>query len=159
MNSEELFEEGDLEGLPASLPLIELLLTDQELTYFGPIVEGQWMPSKVKGLWVRVDPARPEIHLPRHVHVAQAKHIKAKDMQASWDIYGRRHDGHRFSDKFGARNNVQNAARQALGLPATTKLESVGHSMLELRRLVEDALYDEQQPTRLCTESARQLLP
>lgn len=59
----------------------------------------------------------------RHVHVAQKRHLRAPNKQASWTDQGRRHDRHSFNKKFGTREDMRDAARLALGLTAGTLLE------------------------------------
>jgi hypothetical protein len=54
--------------------------------------EGQWVQSGKKDWMQRVDPEDPSIKLQRHVHIAKAKHMRNKNMQASWNQDGTKHD-------------------------------------------------------------------
>ena len=55
------------------------------------INEGRWVDSG-KGYMIRVDAEDPSINQRRNVHVAKAKHISNKNMQASWNDDGTKHD-------------------------------------------------------------------
>ena len=87
------------------------------------INEGQWVDSGKKDWMQRVDAANPPINQKRHVHLAKAKHISNKNMQASWNDDGTKHDKKSFNSKIASVNAVQDLARQALGLPNDFKLE------------------------------------
>jgi len=87
------------------------------------INEGQWVASGKKDWMQRVDAANPDIKQQRHVHVARAKHVNAKNMQASWNVDGSKHDKKSFNSNIASLSAVQNIARQALGLSSNFKLE------------------------------------
>lgn len=124
MTLAELFGSDESGGLPDDFPWIMLsipehILAERQLLLY----EGDWRPSDVKGLWFRVDAARPEMKQQRHVHVADKKHIKTPGKQASWNQDMSRHDRHRFDATMGARGNYQSVAKTALGLPDNAILE------------------------------------
>lgn len=89
------------------------------------LTEGRWQASAVNNLFVRIDVADDRLNQKRHVHVANEKHVSAKNQQVAWNEDGTRHDKRSFNVKHGARANYQDAARAALGLPPTTILEAV----------------------------------
>ncbi len=118
--------------------------------------------SRVRGLYQRIDPARPEMKQMRHVHIGDKKHLGTPDQQASWNDDGTRHDRHSFNDKFGSRANVRDVARVALGLPDDmvlehlTKAASLLETILEVPDLLEPGRMPEH-PTKvtLVTAAAR----
>jgi len=73
----------------------------------------------------RVDPEDPRIPLQRHIHIAQKKHISAKNMQASWNADGTRHDKGSFNASVGSTERVRDIARSVLGVPPNIVLESI----------------------------------
>jgi len=89
------------------------------------INEGRWVDSGSKGWMMRVDPEDPNIPLQRHVHIAKNKHINSKDMQASWNEDGTRHDKSSFNQKTADIKAVKQIARTALGLESGIVLEEV----------------------------------
>ena len=56
------------------------------------INEGKWVDSGKKGYVQRVDASDPSRNQKRHVHIAKKKHISNKNMQASWNDDGSKHD-------------------------------------------------------------------
>ena len=72
---------------------------------------------------LRVDPAISAMKVQRHVHIAQAKHTSAKNMQAAWNEDGSRHDRGSFNAAVGGLAVVQDIARSALGLDSSVVLE------------------------------------
>lgn len=101
------------------------------------INEGQWVPSGKKNWMLRVDAENPAIMQQHHVHVSRSKHVNAKNMQASWNIDGTKHDKKSFNSKVASTNVVQNIARQALGLPSDFKLEEASRAANVLVQLNE----------------------
>ena len=121
MTLEEIFE-TDCDGVGTGgayyeeLPHIYVSLPEADLAVFGiPLDEG-WRPSKVKGLWYRINPERPQQGTRRNIHISQKKDIPVKDRQASWNVNGTRHDQKSFNIDFGSRKDVRAVAIQALGL-------------------------------------------
>lgn len=101
-------------------------LPDEVVERAGLILtEGRWQPSAVKNLFVRIDAADDRLKQQRHVHVANEKHLRAKNQQAAWNADGTRHDKISFNVKHGDRASYQDAARAALGLPKNTTLEAL----------------------------------
>ncbi|GKS77368.1 hypothetical protein AVME950_20750 [Acidovorax sp. SUPP950] len=88
-------------------------------------LESIWMPSGNKDWMYRVDPADPRIPLKRHVHIAKKKHTAAKNMQASWNDDGTRHDKGSFNVSVGSTERVRDIARSVLGVPPSIVLESI----------------------------------
>lgn len=120
----DLFE-ADIDGIGNLMDTIVVEVSEMELRQIGlPLNEAHWIPSAVKGLWLRIDAARPEMKQRRHVHVAQKKHIRAPHNQASWNVDQTRHDRNRFDVKFSKRADVQQVARSALGLSPDAILEN-----------------------------------
>lgn len=87
------------------------------------LTEGGWVSSGKDGWMYRVDPARPEMHQRRHVHIAKEKHTGTKNKQASWNDNKTRHDKKTFNTSVGGLNVVQDIARQVLSLPNDAVLE------------------------------------
>jgi hypothetical protein len=85
--------------------------------------EGRWVPSAKSGWLARVDAPNPGTRTHRHVHVAQAKHLNASNMQAAWNEEGTRHDKGRFNAAVGNSSTAQTVARDALGLGSNVVLE------------------------------------
>lgn len=85
--------------------------------------EGIWVDSGKKDYMQRVDASNPSIKQNRHVHIAKAKHTSNKNMQASWNDDGTKHDKKTFNSKIASISTVQDIAKQALGLPKDFKLE------------------------------------
>jgi hypothetical protein len=133
----ELFEEDEEDGLPGGWPNIMLTLAEEELGDAGIVVFEGWQPSHIRGLWYRVNPARPQNKQLRNVHVAPKRHINAKRYQASWNENTKRHDRLTFNKKFGSRADVQEVAKVALGLPQTEILEHLTLSSGMARLLIE----------------------
>jgi hypothetical protein len=98
-------------------------LTQELVPQAALINEGQWVPSGKSDWMQRVDAENPAIKQQRHVHVARAKHVSAKNMQVSWNVDGTKHDKKSFNSKIGSIDLVQSIARQTLGLSSEFKLE------------------------------------
>lgn len=88
-------------------------------------LESIWMPSGNKDWMYRVDPEDPKIPLQRHIHIAKNKHTSAKNMQASWNADGTRHDKSSFNASVGSTERVRDIARSVLGIPPNIVLESI----------------------------------
>jgi len=93
--------------------------------HLGVIEEGIWKDACISGWSYRVDPADPDKKLQRHVHVAQNKHVSAKNKQRSWNLDGTRHDKHSFNNRATGHETAKTVVRSALGLPSNFKLEHV----------------------------------
>lgn len=91
-------------------------------------LESAWQESSRKDWMYRVDPPDPKLPLQRHIHIARSKHIRSKNMQASWNADGTRHDTKSFNDKVANNNFVQKLARDVLKLPDNVCLESHGEN-------------------------------
>jgi hypothetical protein len=154
----ELFDMDDDNDLPADLPDIFVILTEVELAAGGLVLFEGWQPSHIKGLWYRVNPARPQNKQLRNVHVAPQKHINAKRKQASWNENTKRHDRSTFNKKFGQRADVQDVARAALGLPATAVLEHVVIGAAATQILFENAELRGSKGATLVSAEARSFL-
>jgi hypothetical protein len=104
--------------------------------------EGIWRPSGFADLIFRVDPARSEMRMRRHVHIAHPRHIHAKTKQVSWDDTGHRHDRGSFDVNFPGISSARQLARQVLKIPRHLNIESVEDTNLA-RLLVEGLLAGE----------------
>ena len=109
-----------------------IILVPQELKIesIDLLNEGIWKDSAEKGIRVRVDAP----HIPsgkRHVHVARKEHQNSKDMQASWNDDGSKHDKKSFNNNFTGLERAKNAARQALGLDDSVILERYSGNDIE----------------------------
>lgn len=152
------FFESDDDGIDAPVPEIIVEMAEEELLQLEiPLNESQWIPSAEKGLWLRVDPPRPEMKQRRHVHIAQKKHIRASGEQASWNDDRTRHDYGRFNTQFGARADVQAVARSALGLSPNAVLEHLTSRAARLIVLLESENVPEANAVLLRTVIAGQL--
>lgn len=87
------------------------------------INEGKWVDSGKKGYMHRIDAEDPSIKQQRHVHIAKSKHMSNKNMQASWNQDGSKHDKKSFNSNVASLNIVQSIARDALNLSPSVKLE------------------------------------
>ncbi len=100
-------------------------LPEDSVPAIGLLQEGRWVNSGKADWMLRVDAANPALPLQRHVHIARAKHVAAKDQQASWNQDGTRHDKGSFNTSVGSQRVVQDLARTALGLDPGVLLEQV----------------------------------
>ena len=144
MTLDEIFKDDEAYPVPEKWPKIVVEITEAELRRAGhQLDESRWTPSCVRGLYQRIDPARPEMRQRRHVHIADKKHLGSAHQQASWNDDGSRHDRHSFNAKFGSRASVRDVARVALGLPDDmilehlTKVASLLETILEIPELLE----------------------
>ena len=131
-----------------------MVLTEEELKAVAfSLEESRWTSSHIRGIYLRVDPARPEMKQRRHVHLSTKKHLRSPSQQASWNDNGTRHDRHNFNDKFGSRPDVKDVARVALGLPANTILEKL---TTRAGRILESLNSDKaSESVKLTTEAAK----
>lgn len=113
----ELAEEEGIDEVSVLLPQDVLLSCEISL-------ESIWQPSRKSGWVYRVDPEDPNLPLQRHVHIAKDKHKSNKNMQASWNADGTRHDKKSFNASVGQQRFVQQLARDALSIPTSVSLES-----------------------------------
>lgn len=86
-------------------------------------LESIWMDSGYKDWKYRVDPEDPSIPLKRHIHIAKDKHTSAKNMQASWNSDGTRHDRKSFNTNVGNVDRVREIARSVLKIAPNIALE------------------------------------
>lgn len=115
-----------------------VLEVPQELVPKSVLInEGHWVSSGKKDWMQRVDAESPAMNQQRHVHVARAKHVGSKNMQASWNIDGTKHDKMSFNSKISSIGVVQDIARQALGLHGDFKLEEASKARNFLVKLNE----------------------
>lgn len=113
----KLIEEEGIEEVSVLLPQDVLLSCDISM-------ESIWQPSRKSGWVYRVDAEDPNLPLQRHVHIAKDKHKSSKNMQASWNADGTRHDKKSFNASVGKQKFVQQLARDALNIPTNVSLES-----------------------------------
>lgn len=91
--------------------------------------EGQWRPSGVGDLWVRVNPPKPQMNRPANAHVAHKKHLNAKNKQVSWEAEaGKKHDRLTFDANFTPMEKAKQVARSELKLPDDFVLEEYRNS-------------------------------
>ncbi|MBS0586770.1 MAG: hypothetical protein JSS37_02165 [Proteobacteria bacterium] len=101
-----------------------ILQVSQELIPGNVLInEGRWVSSRKKDWMLRVDAEDPALKQQRHVHVARAKHLNAKNMQVSWNDEEKKHDKKNFNNKIASIKAVQDIAKQAIKLPIDFKLE------------------------------------
>lgn len=101
------------------------------LSRLNLIMEGRWVDAPRSGWSYRVDPRNTSTHTQRHVHIAKSKHISAKNMQASWNQDGTRHDKSTFNKSVGDKQFVKKLARDVLNIPDSVILESYGSASIE----------------------------
>ena len=111
------------EYLEDSVELIEVFIHKDVPASFSLTMESIWQHSGYKDWMYRVDPADPSIPLQRHIHIARSKHRATKDMQASWNQDGTRHDRSKFNDGVARQRAVRDIARNVLGIEDTISLE------------------------------------
>ncbi|TEA71829.1 hypothetical protein KKY68_06715 [Pseudomonas aeruginosa] len=88
-------------------------------------LESIWVNSGYKDWMYRVDPEDPRLPLQRHIHIAKKKHTSAKNMQASWNADGTRHDKKSFNTSVGDTTRVREIARNVLSISPEIALESI----------------------------------
>jgi len=121
----EISEKIDTEKEPEEI----FILLSGEVLHFCQLnlaQESVWMDSGYKDWKYRVDPADPKISQQRHIHIAKSKHTSAKNMQASWNSDGSRHDRKSFNTKTGNVDRVREIARSVLKIQQDIVLE--GHN-------------------------------
>ena len=91
---------------------------------FQLLTEGIWKDSGEGDLWYRVDSARPEMHILRHIHIAHKKQTSAPRTQVSWNDTTTRHDAHNFDALFSPMDRARALAKRVLKLPDTAVLEA-----------------------------------
>ena len=111
---------------------VSVLLPCEILNSCGIALESIWQNSGYKDWVYRVDPEDPSIPLMRHVHIARGKHKSSKNMQASWNSDGTRHDSKSFNDKVGNTSYVRNLAKSVLNIPDNIALESYGDQSINI---------------------------
>lgn len=105
--------------------------------------ESRWVPSEHRGYCLRVDPARPEMHQRRHVHIARDKHTAAKHKQVAWNDDGTRHDQKSFNTAFQSMATAKDIARKALRTGDDVIFESVSpadHILLVTESVLNESL-------------------
>lgn len=95
------------------------------------VMEGRWIDAPRPGWSYRVDPENTSTLTQRHVHIAKSKHVSAKDMQASWNQDGTRHDKSTFNKSVGDKQFVRQLARDVPRFPDSVMLESYGSTSIE----------------------------
>ncbi|HGS5808137.1 DUF6367 family protein [Vibrio parahaemolyticus] len=117
----DFLEEQELQN---GIDYFILEVNDQALIYkLEQLNEGRWNSSGKKDWMYRVDAANPSQKQQRHVHIARSKHTNSKNMQASWNQDGSKHDKKTFNSNIAQLNVVQSIAKDVLGLNSTVKLE------------------------------------
>lgn len=96
---------------------------EQYISQLALLNEGNWVETGKKDWLQRVDASNPNMKQQRHVHVVRAKHIKNKNMQASWNQDKTQHDSKTFNSNIGSLEIVQSIAKQALNLPQNAQLQ------------------------------------
>jgi hypothetical protein len=109
---------------------ISVLLSGEVLRCCGLnlVQESIWMDSGYKDWKYRVDPEDPKIPQQRHIHIAKNKHTSSKNMQASWNSDGTRHDRKSFNPKVGNVDRVREIARSVLKIGPEITLENYDES-------------------------------
>jgi hypothetical protein len=123
----EILEKMNAEKEPDE---ISVLLSSEVLRCCGLniVQESIWMASGYKDWMYRVDPENPKIPQKRHIHIAKNKHTSAKNMQASWNSNGTRHDKKSFNTAVGNVDRVREIARSVLKIAPEITLESLDDS-------------------------------
>lgn len=116
--------ESDLEEIFVTLS--EAVFASSELQL---ALESQWVHSGEKDWWYRVDKNHGSIH----VHLARERHKSAKNMQASWNDNGSRHDKKTFNTAVGDIQRVRDIATRVLNLGPNVILESEGSAVTSLQ--------------------------
>ena len=93
-----------------------------------PLEEGQWRDSKKKGWSQRLEPANPQMHGQRHVHIARTRYLNNKNQQVAWNINGSRHDKKTFNPNLSGIETAKRIARDALGLDDNVTLEHLSRA-------------------------------
>ncbi len=96
------------------------------------IDEGIWKPWPGSNLRYRVDPPNPMLNLDRHITIAPAKHIHAKDKQVSWTEHGKRHDSGTFDASFKSIETAKEIAREVLKRPDVVFEEVTNQKLAEM---------------------------
>ncbi len=92
---------------------------------FSTLQESIWRDSNDGDLWYRIDSARSEMHILRHVHIAHRKQLSAPAKQVAWNDDQTRHDRHNFDASFSPMEKAKALAKQVLRLPDDALLEAV----------------------------------
>ena len=87
------------------------------------LLESIWKPSGYSDYYLRVDAARPEMELRRHVHIAHKKHTSAPKKQVSWNDLWHKHDKGNFDHSFKGMETAKEIAKTALKLGDDAVLE------------------------------------
>ncbi len=95
-------------------------------------LESVWRDSGYKDWVYRVDAEKQNISQQRHIHIAREKHKNSKNMQASWNEDGTRHDRKSFNAKTGSIRAVRDIATKVLGLGANVVLGSMTKNYIPL---------------------------
>ena len=124
MKLSEILKEPNAEKEPEE---ISVLLSAEVLNHCGLdiVLESVWVNSGYKDWMYRVDPKDPRIPQQRHIHIAKKKHTSAKNMQASWNEDGTRHDKKSFNAAVGDVNRVREIATNVLKIAPDIALESM----------------------------------
>ena len=112
--------------------------------------EGVWHASD--DLKYRIDPPRPEMRMRRHVHIAEPKHTRTKDMQVSWNDDGSRHDAGSFNPNFRKMNAAKQLAHRVLGVGPEVTFESI-NPMQNLKLIVEALSEGDDASSRALTDA------
>lgn len=88
------------------------------------LTESVWRDSREGDLWYRIDSARPEMSILRHVHIAHKKQLSSPNTQVSWNDNRTRHDIHNFNTSFSPMEKAKALAKEVLRLPDEAFLEA-----------------------------------
>jgi hypothetical protein len=126
----KLFEILEIMGEEKEPEEISVLLSGEVLRCCGLnlVQESFWIDSGYKDWKYRVDPEDPKLTQQRHIHIAKNKHTSSKNMQASWNSDGTRHDRKSFNPKVGNVDRVREIARSVLKIGPEITLESYDKS-------------------------------
>lgn len=118
---------------------ISVLLSNEALSRCGLSIvqESIWIDSGHKGWMYRVDPENPNIPQKRHIHISKSKHTSSKNMQASWNDDGTRHDRSSFNTNVGSVDRVREIARNVLKIGPEIALENYSNAPSR-QMLIED---------------------
>jgi hypothetical protein len=110
---------------------ISVLISEEALFRCGLSIvqESIWIDSGYKNWMYRVDPENPNIPQKRHIHITKSKHTSSKNMQASWNADGTRHDRNSFNTNVGSVDRVQEIARNVLKIAPEVTLENYSDAL------------------------------
>jgi hypothetical protein len=121
----ELNEKEKERQCEESIQKIKVIIPNELLNI---ALDSIWKSSGYQDWMYRLDPENPDIPLQKHIHIARERHTSAKNMQASWNEDGSRHDKSSFNADIGKKKAVRNIAKRILKLESTNILDSAKKS-------------------------------